>query len=253
MSHTRGAHRATPALGLAPSTWRPLIGTWFARRPGRSRGRHAQPAPAPRRRKSAYAVAGVAALGLGGTLTWNGELPALAYVSDFAGLPAGPVGEGRANTAAEPQALQIPAVVWLADRVEAARAADLAAAQNRAAAQAKAAAAAAAQKAQAVAAAQADPRGVARTLAAERGWAGAEFSCLETLWTKESTWRYTATNPSSGAYGIPQSLPAEKMATAGADWQTNPATQIAWGLGYIKSAYGTPCNALNFHLGHNWY
>ena len=65
--------------------------------------------------------------------------------------------------------------------------------------------------------------------------------------------RYSATNPSSGAYGIPQSLPASKMASAGADWQTNPATQIAWGLGYIQGRYGSPCGAWAHSQAHNWY
>ncbi|WP_378146036.1 coiled-coil domain-containing protein [Cnuibacter sp. UC19_7] len=75
------------------------------------------------------------------------------------------------------------------------------------------------------------------------GWGGDQFSCLVSLWTGESGWRANALNESSGAYGIPQSLPATKMATAGADWQTNAATQINWGLSYISRAYGTPCSA----------
>jgi hypothetical protein len=73
------------------------------------------------------------------------------------------------------------------------------------------------------------------------------------LWDHESGWNYRATNPSSGAYGIPQSLPASKMATAGADWRTNPATQIRWGLAYIHDRYGTPCGAWMFWQGHRWY
>jgi hypothetical protein len=70
-----------------------------------------------------------------------------------------------------------------------------------------------------------------------------QMSCLDKLWTKESGWNHRARNPSSGAYGIPQSYPGNKMKSAGADWQTNPATQIKWGLGYIKSRYGDPCGA----------
>ena len=69
-----------------------------------------------------------------------------------------------------------------------------------------------------------------------------QFGCLDNIWSRESGWRYNAQN-ASGAYGIPQALPGSKMASSGADWQTNPATQINWGLGYIKSTYGTPCNA----------
>ena len=91
--------------------------------------------------------------------------------------------------------------------------------------------------------AKADPRAVARLLMADYGWGEGEFSCLDNLWVGESNWDYKATNPSSGAYGIPQSLPASKMASAGPDWRDNPATQIKWGLEYIKSSYGSPCNA----------
>ena len=65
-------------------------------------------------------------------------------------------------------------------------------------------------------------------------------------------WRVNAAN-SSGAYGIPQALPGSKMASAGADWQTNPATQIAWGLGYIAGRYGTPCGAWDHSESNGWY
>ena len=75
------------------------------------------------------------------------------------------------------------------------------------------------------------------------GWSSSQFGCLQSLWNRESGWNPSATNPTSGAYGIPQALPGDKMASAGADWQTNPTTQIIWGLGYIKSVYGTPCAA----------
>jgi hypothetical protein len=79
-----------------------------------------------------------------------------------------------------------------------------------------------------------------------------QFSCLDNIWTRESGWRWNAAN-ASGAYGIPQALPGSKMASAGADWQTNPATQIKWGLGYIQSTYGTPCNAWSFWMANGWY
>ncbi len=85
------------------------------------------------------------------------------------------------------------------------------------------------------------------------GWAPDQMQCLQTLWTKESDWTTTATNPSSGAYGIVQSLPAEKMASAGADYLTNYRTQINWGLDYIQERYQSPCGALNFHYANNWY
>jgi hypothetical protein len=79
-----------------------------------------------------------------------------------------------------------------------------------------------------------------------------QFGCLDSLWNQESGWRYNAEN-ASGAYGIPQSLPGSKMASAGADWQTNPATQIRWGLGYIKGQYGDPCGAWAHEVADGWY
>jgi hypothetical protein len=78
------------------------------------------------------------------------------------------------------------------------------------------------------------------------------FGCLVDLWNRESGWVYDAENP-SGAYGIPQALPGDKMASAGADWQTDPATQIRWGLGYIKQVYGNPCNAWAFEEANGYY
>jgi hypothetical protein len=79
-----------------------------------------------------------------------------------------------------------------------------------------------------------------------------QWSCLDETWTKESGWQYDAQN-ASGAYGIPQSLPASKMASAGSDYLTNPATQIRWGLGYIRDTYGTPCNAWAHEVNDGWY
>jgi hypothetical protein len=78
------------------------------------------------------------------------------------------------------------------------------------------------------------------------------FGCLLDLWNRESGWRYDAEN-ASGAYGIPQALPGSKMASAGADWQTNPATQIRWGLTYIKQIYGNPCGAWGFEESNGYY
>jgi hypothetical protein len=87
----------------------------------------------------------------------------------------------------------------------------------------------------------------------ERGWGVDQYDCLEWLWDRESNWNAFAENPSSGAYGIPQSLPGDKMATAGADWQTNPVTQIVWGLGYIEARYGSPCGAWAHSEDVGWY
>jgi hypothetical protein len=75
------------------------------------------------------------------------------------------------------------------------------------------------------------------------GWSSSQFSCLDSLWNLESGWNVYASNPSSGAYGIPQALPGSKMASAGSDWQSDAATQIRWGLGYIQAMYGSPCGA----------
>ena len=96
------------------------------------------------------------------------------------------------------------------------------------------------------------PRSIARALLAARGWSG-QFGCLDSLFSRESGWNPHAMNPSSGAYGIPQALPGGKMASAGSDWRTNPATQIRWGLSYIASTYGTPCGAWAHSQSHGWY
>jgi len=80
-----------------------------------------------------------------------------------------------------------------------------------------------------------------------------QWTCLLNIWTLESNWIYDAENPTSGAYGIPQAFPGYKMASAGADWLTNPATQITWGLGYIKTNYGNPCVAYNFDVANGGY
>jgi hypothetical protein len=90
-------------------------------------------------------------------------------------------------------------------------------------------------------------------LAAARGWGGAQFECLDQMWTRESGWRVSAYNEVSGAYGIPQAHPGEKMSGAGPGWRTNPATQISWGLTYIARKYGSPCAAWSFWLDHYWY
>lgn len=94
---------------------------------------------------------------------------------------------------------------------------------------------------------------IAKDMVLARGWDEEQFSCLYSLWSKESGWRVNAENRSSGAYGIPQALPGNKMASAGADWQTNPATQITWGLGYISGRYGTPCGAWDHSQRVGWY
>jgi chemotaxis protein histidine kinase CheA len=147
--------------------------------------------------------------------------------------------------------------------------ADRIAAEQAAAAAAAAAAAQAAAEA-AAAAAEAEPsspstssrpgapanpsaaQAIARDMLLARGWGDDQFGCLVELWNHESGWNVYASNP-SGAYGIPQALPGSKMATAGDDWETNPATQISWGLGYITGRYGTPCGAWDAFNSQGWY
>ncbi len=100
------------------------------------------------------------------------------------------------------------------------------------------------------------PVGVAQTFAAKavagRGWAPSEFSCLVSLWNRESGWNTHAAN-GSGAYGIPQALPGSKMSSAGGDWQNSYQTQVTWGLGYIAGSYGSPCGAWAHSNAVGWY
>jgi hypothetical protein len=95
-------------------------------------------------------------------------------------------------------------------------------------------------------------QGIAYKLLPSYGFSTNQYGCLNDIWSRESGWRYNAEN-ASGAYGIPQALPGSKMASAGPDWQTDPTTQIKWGLGYIKSVYGTPCNAWAHEQNYGWY
>ena len=94
---------------------------------------------------------------------------------------------------------------------------------------------------------------IAYSKMARYNWGRDQYSCLVKLWNRESNWRVNAYNSSSGAYGIPQALPGNKMAVEGADWLTNPETQINWGIGYIKGRYGTPCGALAHSDRLHWY
>ena len=94
---------------------------------------------------------------------------------------------------------------------------------------------------------------IAYQMLTSQGLGDTEFSCLVALWDRESHWNVYSSNSSSGAYGIPQALPGEKMASAGADWATNPATQIAWGLSYIADRYSTPCGAWAHSEDVGWY
>ena len=99
-----------------------------------------------------------------------------------------------------------------------------------------------------------DPREIARQILLNKyGYGADQFSCFDNIIMRESKWDVHATNPSSGAYGIPQALPGSKMATIGPDWRDNPATQIIWGTEYMKNRYGSPCEAWVFKRAHGWY
>ena len=96
-------------------------------------------------------------------------------------------------------------------------------------------------------------RAIGCALMLEAGFGLAQMPCLDRLWSRESGWNPKAENDNSGAYGIPQALPGDKMAKYGSDWRTNPVPQIKWGLNYIKNRYGDPCGAWSFFQSHNWY
>ena len=97
------------------------------------------------------------------------------------------------------------------------------------------------------------PQSIAQAMLDSFGWSASQFSCLDPLWAGESGWSVTVSNPSTGAYGIPQAMPASKMASAGPNWRTSAATQIRWGLDYIKSTYGSPCAAWSHEEADGWY
>lgn len=230
---------------------------------------------------SALALAGIAA---GTVAAWPGTSPAAsASVADasFAGAAArsaaGSAPQARTLTGAAARdnglaksaqdlksaeaAARVAALRQAIARQEARKTA-LAqkAAQARAEARGATARAAAQQQASATPAAVAQsatpsgsPQQIAQGLLGSYGWSSSQFSCLRPLWNAESGWNVSASNTSSGAYGIPQALPGSKMASAGADWQTDAATQIRWGLGYIRSVYGSPCGAWSHEQAYGWY
>lgn len=182
-------------------------------------------------------VANAALVAAEGKVDASGLAASVASLSDYRSIPVDEVVD-----------------LTKATKAEAAKLTAAAAAFDQAQAEAAAAAAAAAAAELAAANTPDGARAFAADLAASQyGWGADQFQCLDRLWQKESGWSYTAYNASSGATGIPQSLPGSKMATAGDDWQTNARTQITWGLGYISSAYGTPCSAWSHSQAMNWY
>jgi membrane protein involved in colicin uptake len=176
-------------------------------------------------------------------------------VAEKARLAAVAKAEKARKAAAAAKAAKIERARKAAAAAKAARAAKAAQAARQAEQRraANARAARAQQRASIAARVSSDPRGTARVMLGNYGWSSSQFGCLDSLWMKESGWNSHATNGSSGAYGSPQSLPGSKMASAGSDWQTNPATQIKWGLQYIKDVYGSPCSAWSHSQAVNWY
>ena len=160
--------------------------------------------------------------------------------------------ERAAALARAAAARKAAAIKAAAARAAAARAAAQAAAARQAAA-AKASAAKAAAQQQVASAPSRSPQQIAEQMLSEFGWSSGQFSCLKPLWAHESGWNPYAQNPSSGAYGIPQALPGSKMASVAGDWQSNPATQIRWGLSYIQGNYGSPCGAWAHEQADGWY
>lgn len=213
----------------------------------------------------------VATLGIG-TAVNAGRSAALTKGADVAAqareIPSAVLDAAVLDTAAHDASQRTTAMVSRSERRTALSTEDLADVRALEVAR-KAAAAQAAQQARqdaekaavqkrlsAIADARTDPKVAARVLMTDHGWTSErEYTCLVNLWNGESDWRWWAENPSSGAYGIPQSLPAGKMAQFGADYRTNPLTQMKWGLWYIKMSYGTPCGAWDFWQSKmpHWY
>ena len=133
------------------------------------------------------------------------------------------------------------------------KAAAAAAAQSPAATQTPAASQPSQTAAVTVPAASGSPQQIAEAMLGSFGWSASQFSCLDPLWAHESGWSVSAYNAGSGAFGIPQALPGSRMASAGPDWQTDAATQIKWGLEYIKGTYGSPCSAWAHEEATGWY
>jgi hypothetical protein len=157
------------------------------------------------------------------------------------------------------QAAELSAAHWNTARVQAARklaakaAATAQATQNTATQNTGTAQPTPSATASAAPAASGSPQQIARAMLGSFGWSSSQVSCLDPLWAHESGWSVTAYNAGSGAYGIPQALPGSRMASAGPAWQTNAATQIRWGLEYIKGTYGSPCGAWDHEQATGWY
>ncbi|MFF8773951.1 lytic transglycosylase domain-containing protein [Kitasatospora sp. NPDC015120] len=208
------------------------------------------------------AGAATAALAVPDSGTAVAEAPAAAVVDTAAQAQAAAAqaqAEADARAQAEAQAAAAAAQAQAQAEADAAARAQAAAqaeaeAKAQADAKAKADASAAVSRSQGRSALNSKPSysGSPREIAAQIVPAG-QLQCFNNIVSRESSWNVTATNPSSGAYGLVQALPGSKMASAGADWRTNPVTQIKWGLTYMNSRYGSPCGAWAFWQSHHWY
>jgi hypothetical protein len=210
---------------------------------------------AKRSRKIAIATAGAltlaTAVSLAATLP-AGSSPAPASADAAYTTTIGQQAAAQSSSDGVGQAVMLTRMHSLqAERQQQQLVAEKAAAAKAAAAKAAAAKAAAAKAA--VTTPSGSPEQIAERMLSQFGWSSSQFSCLQPLWEHESGWSVTAENPTSGAYGIPQSLPAAQMASAGADWQNNAATQIRWGLTYIQGRYGSPCGAWAHEESDNSY
>jgi hypothetical protein len=155
--------------------------------------------------------------------------------------------------AAQAAAAKAAAAKAAAARAAAAKAAAAQAAQQQPAQQQATQQAAQAPQQPAASTPSGSPQQIAEQMLSQFGWSSSQFSCLQPLWAHESGWNVYASNPSSGAYGIPQALPGSRMASAGPDWQSDAATQIRWGLQYIQGTYGSPCAAWSHEEADGWY
>ena len=196
------------------------------------------------------------AAGAGSLLTFGGQA---ARMQSF---QQSTVSQARQDEQARAVAARVTVARWKTARDQAAKKAAAraaaAAAQTAAQTAAQPTATASAQPSQAASvaatpAASGSPQQIAQAMLGSFGWSSSQFSCLDPLWAHESGWSVTAYNAGSGAYGIPQALPGSRMASAGPNWQTNAATQIRWGLEYIKGTYGSPCAAWDHEQATGWY
>ncbi|MEW2255278.1 lytic transglycosylase domain-containing protein [Streptomyces sp. NPDC047869] len=213
------------------------------------------------------AVGSVVGVASGSTAQNNDAEATAADTTLLADIPAGQ--QAQVQTASLTQQADAQAIAADAsakkDAEEAARKAAAETAVAKKVAAQKAAEAAAKERAEAKAAATRSTRdsssfpvqssySVAQIQAMARQMvAGDQFQCFSNIVDHESSWNYRAVNASSGAYGLFQALPGSKMSSVGADWQTNPATQIKWGLNYMNGRYGSPCQAWSFWQANHWY